>query len=164
MLHPQLLQVKGQRPQKQLRADIGLAPGQKAAKSNVVFEQAIGTLYLNGAAKAQMAPAIRYNILLSLFPFLPEGLIENYLLGSVLVLDPAALCPAEVAATVLTPVPGGGHKLSVLYFCGLPPQVQLSALSTGEVFFFGVIIHVLSMRPICFRNFLSPSGRGWWAL
>ena len=50
--HPQLFQVKGQRQQEQLCADVSLAPGQKAAESKVVFEQAKGPLHLDRAANA----------------------------------------------------------------------------------------------------------------
>ena len=122
--HPQLFQVKGQRQQEQLCADVGLAPGQKAAESKVVFQQAKGALHLDGAAETQMDSTFRPDIFLCLLPFLPEGLSEYKLLGPVLVLDPAALCPLRAPATIFTPVPGGGYKLSVPRFCGLPPQIQ----------------------------------------
>ena len=91
-----------------------------------------------------MDPAFRSDIFLCLFPLLPEGFLENDLLGPVRILGPAALCPAGTTAAIFAPVPGGGHKLSVPHFCGLPPQMQLPALGAGEAVFFGVIFHVLN--------------------
>lgn len=111
-LHPQLFQVKGQGQQEQLRADVGLAPGQKTAESKVVFEQTKGAFHLNRAAKTQMEPTFRQDVSCRLLPLLPEGFLENELLGPVRILGPATLGAAGTAAAILTPVPGGGQKYS----------------------------------------------------
>ena len=150
-LHPQLFQVKGQGQQEQLRADVGLAPGQKTAESKVVLQQTKGALHLNRAAKTQMEPSLGHDILLCLLPLLPEGFLENELLGPVRILGPAALCPAGTAAAILTPVQGGGHKLSVLHLRCLPPQIQLPSLGAGEAVFFGVIFHVLNAAHLLLK-------------
>lgn len=60
--HPQLLQVKSQCQKKEFYADIGLASGQKAAESKVIFEQSKCALHLDGAAKAQMNAALCHDI------------------------------------------------------------------------------------------------------
>ena len=142
--HPQLLQVKSQCQKKEFYADIGLASGQKAAESKVIFEQSKCALHLDGAAKAQMNAALCHDICGCLLPLFPEGFLEHNLLGLVQILGPAALYPAGTFAAIFTPVPGGGHKLSVLHLRCLPSQAQLSALCAGEAVCFGVIFHIFN--------------------
>ena len=124
--------------------DVGLSPGQEAAESKVVFEQSKRALHLDGPAKTQMNSTFGHHVSGCQLPFFPEGFLEDDLLGLIRYLGPAALCPVWAPTTIFTPVPSGGHKLSVLYFCGLPPQMQLPALYTGKTVFFGVIFHVLN--------------------
>ena len=155
--HPQLFQVKGQRQEKKFGADVGLSPGQEAAESKVVFEQSKRALHLDGTAKTQMNSTFGHNVSGCQLPFFPEGFFEDDLLGLIRCLGPAALCPVWAPTAIFTPVPGGGHKLSVLYFCGLPSQVQLPALFRG---------HIPCSRcgpPAC-ETCLSSFGHSWWAL
>ena len=141
-LHPQLFQVKCHGQQEQLGADIGLASGEKAAETKVIFQQGKSPLHLNGPAQAQVDATLRGEALGGFRPFLPESLLEAQLLGLIGVLGPTALAAAGTASAVLTPVPGGGDKLAVPDFCTLSPQGQFSALGTGETVLFQVVGHV----------------------
>ena len=136
------------------RIDVGLSPGQEAAEANIVFEQSKRALHLDGTAKTQMDSTFGHNVSGASSRFSQKVFLRTISLGlsGTLArqhcvrcghLGPAALCPVWAPTTIFTPVPGGGHKLSVLYFCGLPPQVQLPALYTGKTVFFWVIFHVL---------------------
>ena len=75
-LHPQLFQVKCHGQQEQLGADIGLASGEKAAETKVIFQQGKSPLHLNGPAQAQVDATLRGEALGGFRPFLPESLLE----------------------------------------------------------------------------------------
>ncbi len=52
-LHPELFEIEGQTKEKHLRADIGLASGEKTSESKVCFEQGEVPFDLNGSEHAQ---------------------------------------------------------------------------------------------------------------
>ena len=117
--HPQLFQIKRQCQKKELYADIGLASGQKAAESKVIFKQSKCALHLDGAAKTQIYAALCHDIGGCLLPLFPEGFLEYNLLGLVQILGPAALYPAGTFAAIFTPVPPalGLSPVSGTAFC-----------------------------------------------
>ena len=103
----------GQRPRASRNSSVrmlALPQVKKTAESKVILQQTKGAFHLNRAAKTQMEPSLGHDILLCLLPLLPEGFLENELLGPVRILGPAALCPAGTAAAILTPVQGGGTQ------------------------------------------------------
>ena len=101
-----VFQLKNRRQQEQLRADIVLASGQKAAES-----KAKSALHLDGAAETQMNPMTGLDVFGCLLLFLSGRLLKRKLFGLVWVLGPAALCPAGTPAAIFTLVPGGRDKL-----------------------------------------------------
>ena len=129
---------------------LALPQVKKTAESKVILQQTKGAFHLNRAAKTQMEPSLGHDILLCLLPLLPEGFLENELLGPVRILGPAALCPAGDSRcnphhrykAVDTSCPSCTSVVSRLRYSFLPwAQVKLS--SSGSYFMF-------SMRPTCF--------------
>lgn len=98
-----------------------------------------------------MNPALSRDIFRCLFPFFPEGLLENDLLRLVRSFGSTALCPVRAAAAVLASLLGVGHNMSIPNLCGLPSQLQLSALYAGKAIFFGVLFHILNSSHLLLK-------------
>ena len=61
--HPELFQVKSERKEEKLRADVFLPSREKTPKAKVVLDQTEGTFYLNRATQAQVYAILRGNVL-----------------------------------------------------------------------------------------------------
>ena len=114
-LHPVLFQVEGNSKKEQFCADVCPASREESPESEIIFQQGKSALRLNGAAQAQIDTPLGGHAPLGPRTLLPEGFLQAKLFRLFRIFGAAALASAGTAGAAFTPIPSGGHKLSVFF-------------------------------------------------